>query len=336
MIYLAVLFILVGVLIILIALFSNIQRRPLYVTGDSPSFEKSRRQEVSSPEETSMPQPEQLKEKNYEAPPTTPPTENFVETPPLRERATKEDNMTVESFVKEKVPPGKNFTGEHNIPEGSASQSSLNFSQQVQPKETPPAHMPKVVEETLLIEQPHAREDVFLSFEEGRTFSNEEVQVSESAIQQSSGEVKFVDEELPTVHLPDETPDETIIENEIAPKGDVLESELKTFDAILFDDASGVIDYESGEAIIDPTSQGYNKISRVGRGVIMPDDDGVTFNMNGEIFRFDFRRLYNLWSGNNYVALPMDNSSSVKLFIFDGFGNPEKILEKSFAEFKKG
>ncbi len=105
--------------------------------------------------------------------------------------------------------------------------------------------------------------------------------------------------------------------------------------AVMFDDHSGIIDYDSGEGIIDSTFKGYKNIKRVGSGELLLDTDGLNFYLDERLYRFDFHRLSRLWTGKNYIAIPVKGGDSVKLFIIDGGESLIKTAEDYFNESRK-
>ena len=106
--------------------------------------------------------------------------------------------------------------------------------------------------------------------------------------------------------------------------------------AIMFDDRSNIIDYESGEGVIDSTFSKYKSIKRIGKGKIESDYDGVNFYLDEKLYRFDFHKVYDIWSGANYVALPLKGSSTVKLFIIENSAGFPCKVEADFKEYEKG
>jgi len=106
--------------------------------------------------------------------------------------------------------------------------------------------------------------------------------------------------------------------------------------AVMFDDRSNIIDYESGSGVIDSTLSKYKSIKRIGKGRIESDFDGVNFYLDEKLYRFDFHKVYDIWSGSNYIALPLKGNSTVKLFIIENSaGFPDKV-EADFKEYEKG
>jgi hypothetical protein len=106
--------------------------------------------------------------------------------------------------------------------------------------------------------------------------------------------------------------------------------------AIMFDDRSNIIDYESGVGVIDSTFSKYKSIKRIGKGRIESDFDGVNFYHDEKLYRFDFHKVYDIWSGSNYIALPLKGNSTVKLFIIENSSAfPDKV-EADFKEYEKG
>ncbi len=288
MIYLAVLFILAGVLIVLIALFSNIQKTSIPVkTGTDFAPRAPKKRDVVP--ETVHGDLHSFNDKSG----------GYSDSSLLS--SSLEDISEEESFFDETPSI---FSGESSLVNRRGDDSAVH-------KESQPV-----------------QEDVFLDFNEDQSFQYDSNDLLTEENDISSEEPKALDEKSVIEEIPEEPPAEK--------EEEVNEGNSNKFNATLFEDASNVINYDSGDAVIDPTSAAYKRIHRIGSGVVMCDDAGITFDMNGEIFRFDFRKIYDLWMGKNYVALPMENSKSVKLFLFDGFGQPQQSLENFFSEFKKG
>ena len=106
--------------------------------------------------------------------------------------------------------------------------------------------------------------------------------------------------------------------------------------AVLFDDRSNIIDYDSGNALVDASIEGYKNIKRVGSGRLKAEKDGLSFYHGDSLYRFDFHRIFDVWSGDNFIALPLKGSGAVKLFLLEkGSGLPEKV-ENYFQEYTKG
>lgn len=106
--------------------------------------------------------------------------------------------------------------------------------------------------------------------------------------------------------------------------------------AVMFDDRSNIIDYESGVGVIDSTFAKYKSIKRIGKGRIESDFDGVNFYLDEKLYRFDFHKVYDIWSGSNYVALPLKGNSTVKLFIIENSSAFPAKVEADFKEYEKG
>ena len=101
--------------------------------------------------------------------------------------------------------------------------------------------------------------------------------------------------------------------------------------AVMFDDRSGIIDYTSGIGTIDSTFLKYNDIKRIGRGIIESDSDGINFYLDEKLYRFDSHRIYDIWCGENYVALPLKGNDIVRLFIIE---NSADFPYKAESDFK--
>lgn len=99
-------------------------------------------------------------------------------------------------------------------------------------------------------------------------------------------------------------------------------------EVVMFEDNSGVIDYDSGVGIIDPGFSGYKKIKRVGIGELILDRDGLNFYVEDRLYRFDFHRISRIFTGENYFAFPVKDGGAVRLFIFEkGNGLIENIRD---------
>ena len=105
--------------------------------------------------------------------------------------------------------------------------------------------------------------------------------------------------------------------------------------AVMFDDKSDLIDYSSGIGTIDSTFLKYSDIKRIGKGVIESDSDGISFYLDERLYRFDLHRIYDIWCGENYVALPLKGNGIVKLFIIENSPDFSYKVEADFKEFEK-
>ncbi len=273
MIYLAVLLILTGVLIVLIVLFSNIQKS----TVQYP---------LESEEETSSVYCNQSENKQ---------SENSVHG---ENSSSQGDDVMFPSYGSERVESDQYY--------GTFAYDS---------EDTLPAA--------------GSEEDIFLSFEDDSDFN----------------EVNRTDELQDWNGVSDSVPEENLSIDYSRPgldDGDEVPAyysqplKRDEYDAVLFDDASNIINYDNGEAVIDSSASAYNRIKRVGDGKVKVDGDGVTMDIGGRLYRFDFHRIYDVWSGKNFVALPMKNSKSVKLFLVKSGQNLPELMENSFSDFNKG
>ena len=106
--------------------------------------------------------------------------------------------------------------------------------------------------------------------------------------------------------------------------------------AVMFDDRSDIIDYSSGVGTIDSTFLKYKDIKRIGKGVIESDSDGINFYLDERLYRFDSHRIYDIWCGENYVALPLKGHGLTKLFIIENSGDFPYKVESDFKQLEKG
>ncbi|HNT11829.1 MAG TPA: hypothetical protein PKG59_13140 [Spirochaetota bacterium] len=106
--------------------------------------------------------------------------------------------------------------------------------------------------------------------------------------------------------------------------------------AVLYEDASNVIDYYAGDTAIDPSLAAYSKIRRVGRGALEQARDGVNFYIGKKFYRYDFYRIADLRAGSGYLALSLKDSDTVRLFIFERGGAIASEIIIRYNEYKKG
>ncbi len=104
---------------------------------------------------------------------------------------------------------------------------------------------------------------------------------------------------------------------------------------VMFEDSSGVIDYDSGVGIIDPGLSGYKKIKRIGTGDLALDRDGLNFNVKDRLYRFDFHIISRIFTGDNYFAFPVKDGGAVRLFIFEKGNSLIENIRDFFYNSKK-
>lgn len=116
---------------------------------------------------------------------------------------------------------------------------------------------------------------------------------------------------------------EDFVLEDISTTGLSSHSEEKAEVALYFD-SSSIVDYENSRGVIDPTLEGYRHISRVGRGNLLYEKDGLNFYMGKKLFRFDFYRIEDLWTGENHLSLALKDGNAVNLFVF---GEKKGLIE---------
>jgi hypothetical protein len=107
-------------------------------------------------------------------------------------------------------------------------------------------------------------------------------------------------------------------DNEVYDIEDKFEDEKlsESSPVVMYEDASNIIDYNNNDSIIDSTLKEYKKIKRVGAGNLEFSEDGIYFRTGKKLFRFDFRRIADIKSGNNFIVLMMKGNNVLKLFLF--------------------
>ncbi len=108
------------------------------------------------------------------------------------------------------------------------------------------------------------------------------------------------------------------------------------YSAVLYEDSSNIFDYEKNNSIIDSTLQEYQKIKRIGKGNVELKKDGINFTIEKKLFRYDFHRIDNIVSGNNYFSLFLKRSDVARLFIFDKNTSIGFQLKQMYNEHSQG
>lgn len=105
--------------------------------------------------------------------------------------------------------------------------------------------------------------------------------------------------------------------------------------AVLYHDASGVVDYEGGASVIDPSFKKYSKLKRIGSGRVSVVGDGINFQLRKKLYRFEFQLIDKMVQGDNYLALFLKGNNEARLFIFKRGSGIEKKLAREYAAYRK-
>lgn len=103
--------------------------------------------------------------------------------------------------------------------------------------------------------------------------------------------------------------------------------------AVLFNDGAGLVEMDGTVRIIDPTLEKYRDLRRVGSGLIDIVKDGINFTIEKNLYRFDYQKIENMRLGENYAAIFLRNSPSVRLFIFEKNDPFPGTMYQSFRDF---
>ena len=117
-------------------------------------------------------------------------------------------------------------------------------------------------------------------------------------------------------------------------KEKILKTEFSS--TTMYEDKSGLIDYSIRVGSVDPTLEKYKMIKRIGRGKVVIHDDGLTFNKEGKMYRFDFHQIDKIYTGKNYLALTVMRSPSVKLFFNENVADLILSLNSSYDKYLNG
>lgn len=102
---------------------------------------------------------------------------------------------------------------------------------------------------------------------------------------------------------------------------------------VLFEDSSRVIDYDSESGSIDPSLEEYKNIRRIGSGRLVVEKGGISFFLGKKLYRYDFNRLSGMKAGDRYLALFIDGSDVVKLFIVEEGSDIIEAADSAYAAY---
>jgi hypothetical protein len=103
--------------------------------------------------------------------------------------------------------------------------------------------------------------------------------------------------------------------------------------AVLFEDSSHVIDYSTESGSIDPSLEGYKNIKRIGSGQLAVEKGGITFFMGKKLYRFDFHRVRDVKSGSRHLAIFLEGSDAVRLFIIESGSGIITAVSDAYREY---
>lgn len=106
--------------------------------------------------------------------------------------------------------------------------------------------------------------------------------------------------------------------------------------AVLYEDSSGLIDYEDGSPTIDTTLNAYKNVKRIGQGRIDIAGEGIHFRSGKRFFRFDYRKIENLKIGRNFFALFLKGGTAARLFLFDTESPFLHKIRRDIESYRKG
>ncbi len=182
-----------------------------------------------------------------------------------------------------------------------------------------------------------SEDDVFVNFDQNKSFNEDTKPIdSQDWDFNESEQDDFIPDSGPLTEISDAGSSKVPAEEQI--KGGVPLHDINydsSVYAVLFDDRSNLINYNSAENFIETSISGYSNIKRIGRGKVQVDDDGVSFNMDEKFYRFDFYKVHDVWSGPGFIALPLKGGSSVKLFMIEGAPDFPDRVELYFQEYVK-
>ena len=323
--YLAILLILCGFLIVISALFIEI-REAKALEENKPA--ESKIKEENRPVENKA--AEEYRPVENRIPEINRPVENKAteEYKPVENRIS-EINRPVEDKTAEEYRPVENKITEEKKPVEIKSSNNYNGSNKREDMEI------------VFSDELNSKNSIFTEFEDTYPDLREPVHVlkqdefhSKSILQdkieqkngtEHSAHDKLNAESEIVLEVIDSFEDESALQEE---KNEIVY-------AVMFDDRSDIIDYSSEIGTIDSTFLKYRDIKRIGKGVIESDSDGISFYLDEKLYRFDSHRIYDIWCGENYLALPIKGNGAVKLFIIENSTDFSYKVEADFKEFEQ-
>jgi hypothetical protein len=143
--------------------------------------------------------------------------------------------------------------------------------------------------------------------------SNTGFSLSDSMISGDDDFLKDLNDAIPVIN--DDQVKILPIQKELDKIPVIPDNYTEPINAVLYEDASNLIDYKNIISNIDTTFDSYKKIKRIGEGKIEICDFGINFKTGKNQFRFDSHRISEIWSGSNYFALSVKGSDKIKLFL---------------------
>lgn len=93
------------------------------------------------------------------------------------------------------------------------------------------------------------------------------------------------------------------------------EEDLDSAGAVLYEDASRLVDYSREKGIIDPDIEHYREIRRINEGNLVLENEGFSFHCGRKFFRFDFIKVEKIFFSQNSIAIIYGAGSPVRLFL---------------------
>ena len=102
---------------------------------------------------------------------------------------------------------------------------------------------------------------------------------------------------------------------------------------VLYSDNSGLIDYFAKISIFDNTFSGYKNIKRLAEGCAVIEGNGISLRSSKDFYRFNFDVIAKIAFGNNYIAIFIKSSESIKLLLFGQDAGAVPLFEKAYTAY---
>jgi|GEM_PF-2329968 len=158
--------------------------------------------------------------------------------------------------------------------------------------------------------------------EEERAFHGEKLAAGEAVAVHEDGKPLsprvHVYQEMsePAAGTPDaEGSDISLLQGDEETSSTVIEEDLDSAGAVLYEDASRLVDYSREKGIIDPDIEHYREIRRINEGNLVLENEGLSFHCGRKFFRFDFIKVEKIFFSLNSIAVIYGAGSPVRLFL---------------------
>ena len=119
------------------------------------------------------------------------------------------------------------------------------------------------------------------------------------------------------------------LDDEVTKKEELVLSE----NVVLYDDASGLVDYFTATSELDYHFSRYKRVKRLAEGCAVIEGNGISLRSPQGFYRFNFNVFEKVAFGKNYAAIFISSSESIKLLLFGQDTDAVPLFEKSYGSY---